>query len=419
MRFVHAADLHIDSPLRGLVRYDGAPVDAVRSATRRALTNLVDLCIEAEVDFLLLAGDVFDGDWPDWSTGLAFASEMNRLARAGIDVFSVRGNHDAQSRLTKRMRLPANVHEFSTQTPETVVLSELGVAIHGQGFAARVEDRDLAAAFPEACPGHFNIGLLHTSLDGRPGHDPYAPTSIDVLSAKGYDYWALGHVHAREVVRRDPWVVYPGNLQGRHPRETGPKGATLVSVSEEGAVEVEARTLDTVRWERVEVDASAAEDSSELVERAVRALAWALERADGRLLAARLTVGGACAAHAQLTRDEQAFEYEVRAAALELGPDALWIESVELATEVPFDRNALAARDDPIGRFARSLDELTRDPAGLVELGGELASVAKKLPPEARRGVEGVRFDEPQELARIVRAVERNVLPRLLAAEEE
>jgi len=418
-RFVHAADLHVDSPLRGLVRYEGAPVDAVRSATRRALANLVDLCISEEVDFLLLCGDVFDGDWRDWSSGLAFAAEMNRLARAGVDVVSVRGNHDAASRLTKRVRLPANVRELDTAAPQTVVLDELGVAIHGQGFARRAEERDLAAGYPAARPGLFNIGLLHTSLDGRPGHDPYAPTSVDVLRSKGYDYWALGHVHAREIVCRDPWIVYPGNLQGRHARETGPKGATLVTVDDDGQATLEPRWLDVVRWERVDVDAADATDRDELVERTLRALRRSVEDAEGRLVAARVVVRGATPVHVELTRDEAAFENDVRAASLELGPDVVWIERLELETEAPFDRAALFERDDPIGRFARSLDALAHDADALRELAPELEAVAKKLPAEARRGDDGVRFDEAEELARIVRAVERRVLPRLLMVEDE
>lgn len=418
-RFVHAADLHVDSPLHGLVRYEGAPVDAVRSATRRALANLVDLCINERVDFLLLAGDVFDGDWRDWSSGLAFAAEMNRLARADVRVVSVRGNHDAASRLTKHVRLPPNVRELGSARPETVVFDELGVAIHGQSFGRRKEERDLAASFPDARAGLFNIGLVHTALDGRPGHDPYAPTSVDVLVSKGYDYWALGHVHTREIVRRDPWIVFPGNLQGRHARETGPKGATLVTISDDGSAELEERALDVVRWERVEVDATEAEDRDEVVERVTRALARAVEQGDGRLIVARVVVRGATRAHVEIARDEPAFESDLRSASLELGPDALWIERLELATEVPFDRAALRARDDPIGRFARSLGELEHDPVALRELFDELADVHKKLPAEARRGADGLRLDDPTELARIVRAVERNVLPRLIAVEDE
>ena len=104
------------------------------------------------------------------------------------------------------------------------MLEDLGLAVHGQGFAKREVTEDLSSAYPQADPHLFNIGLLHTCLDGKPGHEPYAPCTVDGLRSKGYQYWALGHVHNREVVSQDPWIVFPGNIQGRHARETGSQG---------------------------------------------------------------------------------------------------------------------------------------------------------------------------------------------------
>src|SRR5262245_22532176 len=205
MKFVHAADLHLDSPLRGLVRYDGAPVERMRAATRHALVNLVDLCLAEDAAFLLLAGDLFDGDWRDYGTGLFFLSEMARLRPAGIHVYLVRGNHDAASHVTRYLKLPEHVHELSWRRPETLVLEDRGVAIHGQSFATRAVTEDLATHYPDAIRDLLNVGLLHTCADGREGHERYAPCSVETLRNKGYDYWALGHVHAREVLARDPW----------------------------------------------------------------------------------------------------------------------------------------------------------------------------------------------------------------------
>jgi DNA repair exonuclease SbcCD nuclease subunit len=216
MKFVHAADLHLDSPMRGLDRYEGAPHAAMRGATRRALENLVDLCRGESAAFLLIAGDLYDGTWKDYSTGLFFAQQMARLRDAKIPVFVVRGNHDAMSQITKSLRLPDNVRELAAAGPETIEVAGAGepVAIHGQSFAHRAVTEDLAAAYPAAVPGALNIGLLHTSLDGREGHAAYAPTKLATLVQKGYDYWALGHVHAREIVSRDPWVLFPATCRG-------------------------------------------------------------------------------------------------------------------------------------------------------------------------------------------------------------
>ncbi|HEX6862914.1 MAG TPA: DNA repair exonuclease, partial [Thermoanaerobaculia bacterium] len=189
-KFLHAADVHLDSPLKGLERYEGAPADEIRGATRRAFDNLVDLAIEEEAAFLLLAGDLYDGDWKDYNTGLFFVSRMRRLEEAGIPVFLISGNHDAASQITRVLRPPGNVKVLATKRPETILLDGLEVAIHGQGFASQSVSEDLAAAYPDAVPQLFNVGLLHTSLDGRPGHASYAPCTLPGLRSKGYQYWA-------------------------------------------------------------------------------------------------------------------------------------------------------------------------------------------------------------------------------------
>ena len=228
MKLIHAADLHLDSPLRGLRAHDGAPVERVREATRKAFRNLIDLCLKEQASALLLAGDVFDGDWKDFSTGLFFVKELERLRP--MRVFLVRGNHDAMSEVTRQLRLPPHVHEFSEDAAETIVVDELGLAVHGLSFSRRVTSENLVPRYPAPIPGLFNVGLLHTSADGRPPHQPYAPCHVEELVRKGYEYWALGHVHAHEVLHERPWIVFPGNTQGRHIRETGPKGCVVVGV---------------------------------------------------------------------------------------------------------------------------------------------------------------------------------------------
>ncbi|MEN9581183.1 MAG: hypothetical protein RJA70_4192, partial [Pseudomonadota bacterium] len=216
MKIVHAADLHVDSPLTGLARYEGAPVDQIRGATRRAFENLVQLCLDEEVQLLLLAGDLFDGEWKDYTTGLFFVGQLLRLKPAGIPVVLVKGNHDAASVVTRHLTLPSHVTELSSRAPETRLFEQLGIAVHGQSYAERAEYNNLAANYPDALPGCLNIGLLHTCVTGRAGHEPYAPCGLEGLLAKNYDYWALGHIHEREILHEDPWVVFPGNLQGRH-----------------------------------------------------------------------------------------------------------------------------------------------------------------------------------------------------------
>ena len=214
-KFLHAADLHLDSSLRGLERYERAPVEAMQHATRRALVHLVDLALEEKVHFVLLAGDLWDGDWRDYNSGLFFVQQMARLHDSRIPVFLIAGNHDAANRMTRSLRLPDGVRVLDADAPETVLLADLGVALHGQSFAQYNITDDLSLRYPAARPGCFNIGMLHTSATGREGHERYAPCSVEGLLAKGYDYWALGHVHKREILYDDPLIVFPGNTQGR------------------------------------------------------------------------------------------------------------------------------------------------------------------------------------------------------------
>ncbi|HEY8073625.1 MAG TPA: DNA repair exonuclease [Labilithrix sp.] len=413
MKFVHAADLHIDSPLRGLDRYEGAPVERMRAATRRALENLVAMCIEESAAFLLLAGDVFDGSWKDYSTGLFFAAQMTRLREAGIAVVLVRGNHDAASAIVKTLRLPDNVHELSSKKPETFELRDAGACVHGQSFSQRVTSDDLASRYPDRIAGAFNIGLLHTSVDGRPGHDAYAPTTIATMRAKGYDYWALGHVHAREVLSEDPWIVFPGNLQGRHARETGAKGASLVTVDDGVVRSVEHRALDVARWEIVSVDASGASEPLEIVDRARAALDAA--RAVGRVLAARVVVTGATKANGAIRRDPERFTNELRAAASD---GEVWIEKIALETRSEWDAARIRDEATAVGHLARRLAEIKEDANELAELAKVFADLEKKLPAELREGEGALALTDPATVRALVDEAEQTLLPRLLEGRE-
>ncbi len=183
-KFIHAADVHLDSPLRGLSRYESAPAESIRGACRRAFENLVDLAIEEKVAFVLLAGDLYDGDWKDYSTGIFLSRQVGRLGQHNISVFSVAGNHDAANKITKALDSPANMKIFSHRKVETLTPDDLPVSIHGRSFGARHIDENLVSSFPVGDKNEFNIGLLHTSLDGREGHAVYAPCSVDDLRSK-------------------------------------------------------------------------------------------------------------------------------------------------------------------------------------------------------------------------------------------
>lgn len=418
MLVVHAADLHLDSPLTGLERYAGAPLEAIRGATRRAFQALVTLCMDEHAALLVVAGDVYDGDWKDYSTGLFFAAELSRLRDSGTRVALVRGNHDAASQITRYLELPDHVVELPATRPATRVFEDLGIAVHGQSFRERAVTDDLAAAYPEPVRGLFNLGILHTSLTGREGHEPYAPTRAEALASRGYDYWALGHVHRREVVAQSPWIVYPGNLQGRHARETGAKGATVLRVEDGRVVSVEAHTLDVVRWAVCDVDASEASSPDDVVELVRQSLEMATSDAGGRALCARIVISGATRAHPALVSDAERWENQIRVTATDMTGE-VWLEKVRIATSPAFELSRLAERQDAVGQVARALRSLREDPAELASLFESFADLSGKLPPEAREGLDALRVDDPVLQREVLDDVERLLVPELASAGDD
>ena len=380
VRFLHTADIHLDSPLRGLSAYEGAPVDLLRTATRRAFSQLVDMAIEEDVDFVVIAGDLYDGDWRDYNTGLFFVREMGRLNQAEIPVFLVYGNHDAESEITKQLTLPKNVKSFSAKKPETHRLEEIDVALHGQSFRFAATTENLAVGYPDPVTGCLNIGVLHTALEGHPAHATYAPCSLAELQSKGYDYWALGHVHEYAIHSEDPWVVFPGNLQGRHIRELGPRGAVMVSADTDG-ISLERVFVDVVRWFHVEVDVSEAQTFDDVV-------AFVGKRFDEVVagepedvtIVARVTLTGATSLHGDLFRLENQVRAEVLSQANAFGEEVLWVEKVHLDTSPQLDRDALKARSDAIADLQDMLDLAVDNEAFIESLAVELQQLVNRSP---------------------------------------
>lgn len=385
-RFIHTADLHLDSPLQGLEIHEGAPVKTLRGATRRAFENLVDLAIKESVDFLLIAGDIYDGDWKDYNTGLFFRGQMVRLKDKGIPVFVISGNHDAASVISKKLALPENVREFSTRTAESLEVEGNPVVVHGRGFPHRAVPENLALEYPPAVSGKFNIGLLHTSLIGAPGHDTYAPCSVQDLRAKGYGYWALGHIHQPAVVSKEPWIVFAGNCQGRHARETGPRGCSLVTVNDALEVaSVESQTLDVVRWSVIEADLSGVEREPDALRRVSAALSDAIEQADGRLVAARVHLTGATPLHGSLHQNSQHWRAQILGLAQDFGDESLWVERVTARTTPIYDVASLAERDALTGTVLAALEKATHDLESMPE---DIVEMLDALPGEVRAEVE-------------------------------
>jgi DNA repair exonuclease SbcCD nuclease subunit len=413
-KFIHAADIHLDSPMHKLDFYEGAPVGEFRQATRRAFENLIQLAISENAAFVVIAGDLYDGDWKDYNTGLYLVSQMSRLRDAGISVFIVTGNHDAASNITKTLRFPDNVKIFPSDRPATFQMENPRVAIHGQGFASPAVKKDLANAYPMPVEGFYNIGLLHTCATGREGHEPYAPCFPEDLKNKGYDYWALGHVHNHEVIEKHPHIVFSGNIQGRHPRETGSKGCVLVTVGHSHETEIEFISIDVVRWAIAEVDAEGAESGYDILDRVRKKLENLLEENDGMPLAARVYISGKTAAHGEIFSDLERWMNEIRSIAMDTGNGRIWVEKIKVGTRLPDSGQILEQKEGAIGELLKLFDELTAETNVHPDLINELADLERKLPRELKILGESLKFSDSSWMKDTLEQVRPMLVKRLL-----
>ena len=407
-KFIHAADIHLDSPLLGLERYEGAPVEEIRGATRRAFENLVQLAIDEAVDFVLIAGDLYDGDWRDAGTGLYFVKQMARLREVKIPVYLIKGNHDAQNKMTRELRFPENVTVFSSRKPSTFFVKPLNVAIHGQSYATADVRDNLAEDYPKPFRDAFNIGLLHTCGSGAQGHEPYAPCTIPLLTGKGYQYWALGHVHTAQALSEDPPVVFPGNVQGRHIRETGPRGCVLVSVDDRHQITRQFRALDVLRWNLCEIDATGAADSEAVIDRFAKRLPELMSENAGLPLAIRVRVSGATSAHRKLAAGRVAVREKLQSVGVDLGNGSVWIEKLLIDT---WPEGTTTIPEGPIAELKDYLDELRNSGEDVDALLEELAGLREFLPADLREAC------EPVDRLALLNDVEALLMERLLGTE--
>ncbi|MEZ6134296.1 MAG: DNA repair exonuclease [Pirellulaceae bacterium] len=419
--FIHVADVHLDSPLSTLRKIDEATAARLQNASRRALQNVVQVAIENQVCAVVIAGDLFDGPVKDVGAGLWVDSQFKRLARENIAVILIRGNHDALSNARRVIRWSKNVHEMPADAPATVCLEKAGIAFHGQSFGARSEATDLALAYPAPTMGYFNVGVLHTSLAGSPNHDNYAPTSITTLESKGYDYWALGHIHARTEQSQSPhcYIGFSGNTQGRHIREPGAKGCQLVQVVDQRLKSIDFIPTDSLRWHELLVDLAQLDYVGD-VEDMVREQASQLQEvAEGRNLALRVRLQGATNLHADLTRPGivDRLGDSLTGALNEVGE--IWLESIQIESR-PARVVASADLDLPLKYLSQVTDELRTDSVAREELLGVLEELFRKSRSELTETDYALISEKRQsaELSRLLGMAEDLLVARLVADED-
>ena len=373
LKFVHAADLHLDSPFVGM--RSEAPehvADALRRATFDAYSNIIDLCIDEQVDALLIAGDVYDGADRSLRAQLKFGDGLKRLDDAGIRSFVCHGNHDPLDGWEARLDLPEGCVRFGPEVEGVPIFPQEPerAKVYGASYPHHEVRENLSLKFRELPRSHFNIGLLHADAGGNTGHNPYAPCSLVDLANTPMAYWALGHVHTRQVLRQEqPAVVYPGNPQGRSPGETGPRGVYLVEVDDRGTPHLEFRPMDVVRWETLEVDIAGLEAEQELLDAIIGRAGSSLERSGGRPLVTRLTLTGQGPLHGWLRRpDTRDGLLEGLNRQFATARPWLWCECIQPDTASPVDREQVAQREDFPGYLACIAEELRKGPGALGEL---------------------------------------------------
>tara|TARA_B100000315_G_scaffold258411_1_gene310410 strand:- start:2003 stop:3274 length:1272 start_codon:yes stop_codon:yes gene_type:complete len=372
LRFVHAADLHLDSPFSGLRSLDSAIAGTLYDATFAAYENIVDLCIRERVDALLVAGDVFDSADRSLRAQLKFVDGLNRLKEEGIRSFICHGNHDPLDGWEARLDFPEGCHRFGADVERFPIFEDEPdrAVVYGISYPQREIRENLVPRFGAVERGPFNIGLLHANVDSDPAHDAYAPCSLGDLERTAIDYWALGHVHTRRVLREiNPSVVYPGNPQGRHPNERGPRGVYLVEVNDSRQVHLDFRAVDLVRWALLELDISELEAEQSLVDAIESEMARCREEADRRSVIFRLVLGGRGQLHDSLIRP--GFTDELLARINETGTQErpfLWCERIQASTASPFDRSQQLERTDFVGDLLRLCGESLENPEVLAEM---------------------------------------------------
>ncbi|MBT2640684.1 DNA repair exonuclease [Bacillus sp. ISL-41] len=255
VKFLHTADLHLDSPMVGLRHLPKSIFHRLQESTFTALKNITDAAIKHEVDFVIIAGDLFDGEDRSIRAQAVLRNEMEKLADKGIMVYAIHGNHDHLGAKSLTLDFPENVHFFSEQVEKVDYRKDDGTLVHLYGFSypeRHVMERWIEK-YQKVDGADFHVGLLHGHFEGVSDHGKYAPFRLSELIEKDYDYWALGHIHKKAFLSQQPYVVYPGNPQGRNRKELGEKGAYIVSLSEAGSKVSFFDTADVI-WDEAVID---------------------------------------------------------------------------------------------------------------------------------------------------------------------
>ena len=360
-QFVHTADLHLDSPFQGLATVAPALQPILREATFQAFDRIIDLCITREVQFLLIAGDIHDATDRSLRALTRLRNGFERLAEHHIPAFVCHGNHDPLTGWSERFVWPDTVHVFHAQevAAKPVEVNGLEIArIYGISYGMEKVTDNLALQFHKEVDAPWSVGLLHTNVSNDPNHGNYAPCQLDNLLHAGMDYWALGHVHTHCILRhQNPLIIYPGNPQGRHVRETGPRGCYLVAVDPQGCAHPEFVPVDVVRWFNERLTIEGLKDFNDLLGRLDERVHALRQQTEGRGALVRWQLEGRGIIHRALGQPGRLEDLLVTLQE-RWGMDSpfVWSESLHDRTGREINMTVLRQDDNLLGDFLRLAD---------------------------------------------------------------
>jgi DNA repair exonuclease SbcCD nuclease subunit len=415
--FIHAADLHLDSPFSSLSQDNPELANIMRSATFQAFDNIIQLCLDRHVDFLLVAGDVYDGADRSLRAQIRFREGLKKLSDAGIRSFAVSGNHDPLSGWSSTLEWPEGVYFFKDHL-ETVTVQREGRAlahIQGISYPERDERRNLSKLFRRK-GSSFHIGLLHANVGNDTGHEPYAPCSLEDLKGSDMDYWALGHVHMRKILSKEfPAIMYPGNTQGRNIRETGAKGCYLVTVDEGGGIETEFIAADVVRWVSRDVSIEGIQTEQGLINALIDTCNHISETSSGLATIARISIAGNGPMYNALRSPD--FMSDLLELVQESGYASspfVWVEKINLEAGPEMDIGDLMKRKDFLGELLSYSNEISKSDNIADQLRDDLSFLFEN--PRARRFLD---MPDENRLKRLLKEAEKICIQSLQYAEDE